>query len=99
VKVTFSQTALESLTEIGDFIAEDSRTHARDYVRRLTTVARQIGNLPLGYPVYANQPALRRRAFENYLIFYRVEAKQVVIVQILHGARDVDAALARAFRP
>jgi toxin ParE1/3/4 len=36
---------------------------------------------------------LRRAVHGNYLIFYRVDPDHVVVVHVLHGARDYDAIL------
>jgi len=36
---------------------------------------------------------VRHRAMGNYLIFYRVESGEVVILHVLHGARDYSALL------
>jgi len=35
----------------------------------------------------------RVRGFKNYLIFYRSEAGRIVVVRILHGARDIEGML------
>lgn len=29
--------------------------------------------------------------FKNYLLFYRVLSKQIEVVRVLHGARDIEA--------
>jgi toxin ParE1/3/4 len=39
------------------------------------------------------RPALRSYPVRNFLIFYRVDEGDVVIIRILHGSRDVAAAL------
>jgi toxin ParE1/3/4 len=36
---------------------------------------------------------IHRRPVGNYLIFYRIEAERVVIVYVLHGARDYESLL------
>lgn len=36
---------------------------------------------------------IRRRPQASYLIFYRIEDDRVVIIRILHGARDYEALL------
>ncbi|MHC5232748.1 type II toxin-antitoxin system RelE/ParE family toxin [Brucella sp. LJL56] len=41
-------------------------------------------------PRYEKQ-GIRRKIHGNYLIFYRVDADQLVVVHILHGARDYAA--------
>ncbi|MBV9118553.1 MAG: type II toxin-antitoxin system RelE/ParE family toxin, partial [Acetobacteraceae bacterium] len=34
-----------------------------------------------------------RYLHRNYLIFYRIEADRVVIIRVLHGARDYESVL------
>ena len=36
---------------------------------------------------------VRRRLHGNYLIFYRIEADRLVVLHVLHGARDYGAIL------
>jgi plasmid stabilization system protein ParE len=36
---------------------------------------------------------LRRRRHGNYLIFYVIDASRLVVIHVLHGARDHDAIL------
>lgn len=36
---------------------------------------------------------VRRRVYGNYLIFYQVEEARLVILHVLHGARDYGAIL------
>jgi len=46
--------------------------------------------MPERFPLVSRYEAagLRRRAHGNYLIFYRVEADQVVTIHVLNGAQD-----------
>jgi plasmid stabilization system protein ParE len=50
---------------------------------------------PLAYPLLPGREAtrLRRAVHGNYLIFYRIDPDHVVVVHVLHGARDYDAIL------
>lgn len=95
MKVVLSAEALSDLEAIGDYIARDNPTRARSFVAELLAKARKIGDTPRGFPLvprYAHLDA-RRRAHGNYLIFYRVEADQVTVIHVLHGARDYEALL------
>jgi plasmid stabilization system protein ParE len=33
------------------------------------------------------------RGFPNYLLFYRFKADELVLLRVLHGARNIDAIL------
>ena len=43
-------------------------------------------------PCYARQ-GICRYSHRDYLIFYRIEADRIVIIRVLHGARDYEALL------
>ena len=95
MKVILTAEALGDLEAIGDYIAQDNPARARSFVANLIDKARRIGDLPLGFPMvprYAHL-GIRRRAHGKYLIFYRIADDRVVIIHILHGARDYDALL------
>jgi len=51
--------------------------------------------MPKGFPLVPRYEHLgiRRRVHGNYAIFYRVESKQMMVIHILHGARDYEAIL------
>lgn len=97
MKVIFSARAREGLAEIGDFIAQDSPRQARIFVNKLRAKAIQIGRTPRAYPLLPHHKdrGIRRRAYKNYLIFYRIDDNQVSIVHILHASRDFEAVLGR----
>jgi plasmid stabilization system protein ParE len=95
VNVLFSDQAKAGLREIGRYIARDNKSRALSFVRALRTKARRIGAMPEAFPLvprYASH-GIRRRVFGQYAIFYRIESDRVVIVQILHSARDLDTLL------
>jgi toxin ParE1/3/4 len=92
VKVGFTQSAKTDLEQIGDYIAQDNPKRALSFVRELRSAALTLADTPRAFPVVPRYEryGIRRRPFGNYLIFYRVEADQLVILHILHGARDYE---------
>jgi toxin ParE1/3/4 len=95
MKVIFTAEAKAGLREIALYIARDNKVRALSFVRELRVRAQQLGDMPLAFPLvprYAHH-GIRRRTFRDYLIFYRVEPDRIVIVHILHGARDYQALL------
>ena len=40
------------------------------------------------HPAMQNARVRRIKKFSNYLIFYRIETDKIVILRVLHGARD-----------
>jgi plasmid stabilization system protein ParE len=95
VKVVLTTEARIDLERIADYIAQDDPARARSFVGELLAKAREIGETPRGFPLVPRfaQLQIRRRAYRSYLIFFRLEETQVVIVHVLHGARDYEALL------
>lgn len=95
MKVRFTTEARTDLQLIGDYIAKDNPFRALSFVDELEqkclTIAASTKAFPL-IPRYEKH-GIRRRVHGSYLIFYRVEAEQVVIVHVLHGATDYAAIL------
>lgn len=95
MKVVLTDEARADLESIADYIAQDNPARARSFVAELLGKARGLADMPEGFPLvpcYAHL-GIRRRVHGNYLIFYRVEAARVVVIHILHGARDYEALL------
>lgn len=95
MKVVLTAEAFGDLERIGDYIARDNPVRARSFVQELIEKARQLGDLPQGFPLVPRYAHLgvRRRAHGSYLIFYRVEPDQVTVIHVLHGAQDYEALL------
>ena len=95
MKVVLTAEAFGDLERIGDYIARDNPARARSFVQELIDKARQLGDLPKGFPLVPRYAHLgvRRRAHGRYLIFYRVEPDQVTVIHVLRGAQDYEALL------
>ena len=90
MKVRLTQQARTELGSIGDHIAKDNPVRAVSFMRELLACCASLGDAPLGYPLIPRyeQHGIRRRVHGNYLLLYRVVADQVVVLHVLHGARD-----------
>ena len=95
MKVVFTDEAARDLQAIADHIALDNPRRARSFAADLIEQARALADMPRAFPLVPRyeQHGVRRRLHGNYAIFYRVEAGQITIIHILHGARDVEAIL------
>jgi plasmid stabilization system protein ParE len=83
------------LLRIGDYIAKDNPARAVSFVQELREATMQLDRLHALYaviPRYQTQ-RIRRRIHGNYLVFFRVDEKQVMVLRILHGAMDLDSLL------
>ena len=88
--VRFTGEAERDLEEIGDHIAIDDPIAALRFIRALRDRCLTLGEFPNRFPVVERYGGreLRCCVHGKYLIFHRVEEDAVVIVHVLHGARD-----------
>jgi len=92
--LTFSPLAADDLESIGDYIARDDPARAHTFVAELRAQCQTIASAPLAFRSRDELgPGLRSCAHRKYVIFYRVEPDEVVVVRVLHGARDLPTAL------
>ena len=75
---------------IARYIAKDDPRAAAKFVRELRSACEGLSTFAKRFPVVPRYESLgiRRRACGSYLIFYRIEAKHVVVIHVLHGAGD-----------
>ena len=101
MRVVLSATARADLQDIAAYIARDNKARARTFVAELVDKAKALGSRPRAFALVPRYQHLgiRRRPYGNYLIYYRVEDSRVLIVHIVHGARDQEALLARMADP
>lgn len=86
----FTPLAVSDLEEIGDYIARDNPVRAESFVEELRKQCDKIAHNPLGYrarPEIAE--GIRACAFRHYVILFRVDGDEVLIVRMLHGAMDI----------
>ncbi len=95
MKLVLSPRALADLDDIADYIAEDNLNRALAFVAELRKACQGIAQMPEAFPVVAHRRGenLRRRAHRGYLIFYQVTDRAVIVLRVLHGARDWEALL------
>jgi len=82
--------ARDDLRAIHRWIAEDDPIRARTFIVELTEHFQKIADLNLRHRVVeAIGPDIRIAVHGNYNIYYRFVANDVLIVRVLHGARDL----------
>ncbi len=94
-KVIFMPSAESDLTAIGLWIAADNPSRAMTFLDEVRGVCSRLADAPKAYPIVERYRSIgvRRRAFGNYLIFYRIGAEHIEVLHVLHGARDYSAIL------
>lgn len=90
MKVAWTQAAQADLEEISDYIKTDNPARAASFVNEIVDAGDAIADMPRAFPLVPRleQRGIRHRTFGRYLIFYRIEAEQVQILHVVHGARD-----------
>ncbi|MGH8614856.1 MAG: type II toxin-antitoxin system RelE/ParE family toxin [Gammaproteobacteria bacterium] len=92
--VIFSVQAEQDLEEIGDHIAIDNPSRAVSFVREIREHCAKISSSPLGYTLRPDLgERIRSCSHGRYLILFQSSGADVLIVRVLHGARDQPALL------
>lgn len=95
-RVIWTASSRENLRHIVEYIAADSPVYARSFGLRLRRSVSRLGQFPeSGRRVPEDRSEMYREVIVgNYRVVYRITNDSVVIVTVLHGARDA----ARFFR-
>jgi len=89
VKVHWTNTALEHLLAIYEYIAQDSAVYAQRMVDKLTRCSEQIATFPLSgrmVPEYEAED-IREIIEKPYRIIYRIKPEQIDVLAVIHGAQ------------
>lgn len=96
-QVRWSLTSGNDLQDIEDFIARDSVLHAIAFVDRIVESTEtllkspQIGRI---VPEF-NRQDLREVIFRGYRVVYLLQGNEIIILRVVHGARDLLALVRR----
>ena len=84
----------EDIFRIWQFIARDSPTNANKFIDKMNAVFERMAKMPLAA---RKRPELglniRSRPFNRYVIFYEPLPDGILILHVVHGARDIDSSL------
>lgn len=88
--LAFTSLAEQDLEAIADYIAEDNLVRALSFVRELRAQCQRITLNPSGYRLRPELgDGIRSCAHGHYVIFFEFDPDALLIVRILHGARDL----------
>ena len=94
MRLAFTPLAEQDLEAIADYIAVNNPVRALSFVRELRAQCQRITINPLGYRLRSELGGdIRSCAHGHYVIFFESDPDAVLIVRILHGARDIPAVL------
>lgn len=97
LRVVLRRQAAADIESIADYIAAESPRKARAVSDRLRERCRSLGRFPEQAAIYRGQ--VRRLVVAPYLMFYRLadpqdpELRRVIVLRVLHGARDTNRLL------
>ena len=91
MRVEWSESATADLDAIRAYIARDSEHYAARFVQQVVKTTRMLRTFPeLGQVVPEfDARTVRERVLQNYRIFYEVQERRVLIIAIVHAARDI----------
>ncbi len=91
MKIEWTEPALLDLESIRDYIKRDSKYYATRFVERIIEAVENLEKFPeMGRSVpEVEQENIREVLFYNYRIMYRVETKRILILTIIHEARNL----------
>ncbi len=91
MKVHWTNTAIDQLVSIYDYVAQTSKPYADRLVDKLTRRSEQIAAFPLAgriVPEFKDE-GIREVIERPYRIIYRIKVDQIDILAVIHGAQDL----------
>ena len=89
--ILWTEPALNDISAIRDYIAQDSETYAASFAESILARVERLSEFPrLGRVVpEANAADIRELVHRGYRIMYQVHQNTVHVLTVLHGHRDV----------
>jgi toxin ParE1/3/4 len=87
MRILWSPLALDRISEIAQYIAQDNPTAAENWVETIFAKVEQLRSFPKSgriVPETDNQK-IREVIYCNYRIIYRIEEKRLSILTVRHG--------------
>jgi toxin ParE1/3/4 len=91
-KIEWTPSAVSDVKSLRNFIARDSIAYSERFVQRLIEVVENAARYPMmGRKMpEAIDENVRELLFQKYRIVYRVEASRILVLMVVHGARELD---------
>ena len=89
-RVIWTTPMVEDLDNAADYIDRDSPRYASAFVREVRAAALTPRKLAYRGPMIPelNDPTIRELFVRNHRLTYKVEERRVVLLGLMHGARD-----------
>ncbi len=87
MKLTWSPLAIERVSEIAEYIAQDKPTAAEKWVDKIFNLVERLSEFPESGRVVPemNNKMFREIISGNYRIIYKHEKSQILILTVRHG--------------
>jgi addiction module RelE/StbE family toxin len=91
-QIAWSNRAIEDLKEIVEYISRDSKAYAQSFALQIREKVDRLGTFPESGPVIPEDRSgsIRQISVGNYRVLYRHSMADVIIVTIVHGARNIE---------
>ena len=88
-QIKWTDTALDNINEIAEYISLDSVFYAEQFVHKLISVSKKIENHPEIGRIIPELPmsGYREILYKKYRIIYRISNEDIYIVSIHHSSR------------
>ncbi|AFY99982.1 type II toxin-antitoxin system RelE/ParE family toxin [Calothrix sp. PCC 6303] len=95
MKVFWTETAVENLSAIYNYISQNSPQYATRIIDRITRRSQQIVNFPLsGRIVPEFETEQIREVIEgSYRIIYYIKPEQIDVLAVIHGAQEITSGI------
>ncbi len=92
-KVMWSYEATEDLDALAEYIARDSSFYAAAFTHEILDVSRSLNEFSERGRIVPElgDPKIRELLIKDYRLIYNIEQSRVVILALVHGARDLKA--------
>jgi toxin ParE1/3/4 len=90
-QVHWTESALDDLRDITEFVAKDSPAYAERLATKLAEAPRRLAALPRTGSIVPEfqQDAIREVVVRPYRIIYQIRGEDCFVAAIMHGSRDL----------
>ena len=91
MRLEWTDPAVEDLQGIVDYIAPDSSLYADAVAERIVLAVERLVSFPRSGRIVAeaDDPKIREIIVQSYRVIYRIKQRQVQVLAVVHGARDL----------
>ena len=90
MKLVIKSAVRMDLRDIADYFARDNPQRARTFAAELSAKIKDLAERPYSFPEHEEWTAgLRSALFHKYHIIFTIDGDAVVVLRILHGARNI----------